>query len=125
MYVIPNEAPGASGLPGIRHVTLAGSAQGLSKLSVWQQSIAAGAGTPPHRHDCEEVVLCTAGEGELHIHGQVMRFGPNTTVVIPANVNHQIVNAGSGPVEIIAVFSSAPVHAKFPNDDPIELPWRS
>ena len=30
-----------------------------------------GAATPPHRHDCDEVVLCQAGHGELHLDGEV------------------------------------------------------
>lgn len=125
MMVIDNEVPSPSGLPGIDHVTLAGSEHGLRKLSVWQQSLAAGAATPPHRHDCEEVVLCTAGNGELHIGGRVMLFGARQTVVIPANIEHQLINAGTEPVELLAIFSSAPVDARFPNGEAIPLPWRS
>lgn len=125
MIVLHNKGPSPSGLPGIDHVTLAGSEQGLRKLSVWQQSLAAGAATPPHRHDCEEVVLCRSGTGELHVDGQVMRFGADDTVIIPANVEHQIVNAGVAPIELVAVFSSSPVDARFPDGAPIPLPWRS
>lgn len=125
MYVICNQAPSPSGLPGIDHVTLAGKAQGLKELSVWQQSLAAGAGTPPHRHDCEEVVLCTAGEGRLDIDGGTLRFNANTTLIIPAHMDHQITNIGDRPLETIAVFSSTPVGTKLPDDTPIELPWHS
>lgn len=125
MIVMDNKPPSPSGLPGIDHVTLAGSDHGLSKLSVWQQSLAAGAATPPHRHDCEEVVLCTAGNGELHIDGRVMQFGAQQTVVIPANVTHQLLNAGTESLELVAVFSIAPVEAHFPNGEVIPLPWRS
>lgn len=125
MIILDNPPPSPSGLPGIDHVTLAGSDHGLSKLSVWQQSLAAGAATPPHRHDCEEVVLCTMGTGELHIGGKVMRFGARQTVVIPANAEHQLVNAGTETMELLAVFSSAPVDARFPSGEPIPLPWRS
>ena len=59
--VIPTDGRERASLPGIDHLTLAGGAQGLSSLSVWQQSIDAGEATPPHRHDCEEVVV--VGEG--------------------------------------------------------------
>ena len=65
MKVSPNPVLAASPFPGILHATLAGSEQGLKQLSIWQQILEPGAATPPHRHDCEEVVLCSAGRGEL------------------------------------------------------------
>lgn len=123
MCVISNEAPGPTVFPGIEHVTLAGSANGLRGLSVWQQSVAPGAATPPHRHDCEEVVLCTAGEGELHVAGRIERFGANTTVVIPANVDHQILSVGVEPLQFVAVLGMTPVDVQFSDGTPIELPW--
>jgi mannose-6-phosphate isomerase-like protein (cupin superfamily) len=123
MYVIHNEPPGQTGFPGIEHVTLAGSANGLRKLSIWQQSVAPGAATPPHRHDCEEVVLCTAGEGELHVAGRIERFGADTTVIIPANVDHQIISVGKHPLQFVAVLGMTPVEVRFPDGEPIELPW--
>ena len=123
MYVIRNEAPGETGFPGIEHVTLAGSANGLRHLSIWQQSVAPGAATPPHRHDCEEVVLCTAGEGELHVAGRIERFGANTTVVIPANIDHQIFSVGEHPLQFVAVLGMTPVEVRFPDGAPIALPW--
>jgi quercetin dioxygenase-like cupin family protein len=57
MCVIQNSELPRAALPGIEHVTLAGSDNGLNNLSVWKQSVAPGGATPPHRHDCEEVVL--------------------------------------------------------------------
>jgi len=125
MYVIQNAELPRAALPGIEHVTLAGSDNGLTNLSVWQQSVAAGGATPPHRHDCEEVVLVRAGHGELHLNGQVHRFGPDTTLVVPRNVPHQIINVGVGPLEVIGVFADSPVKVFFPDGAPIDLPWKS
>ncbi len=125
MYVILNQPPAEAGLPGIAHATLAGSSDGLRDISIWQQSVAPGAVTPPHRHDCEEVVLCTAGNGELHIAGRVERFGPNTTVVIPRNADHQIFSVGSEPLQMVAVFGMSPVEVYLPDGERLELPWRS
>jgi mannose-6-phosphate isomerase-like protein (cupin superfamily) len=125
MNVIRNsELPRAS-LPGIEHATLAGSENGLKNLSIWKQSIAPGGATPPHRHDCEEVVLIQAGCGELHLDGQVHRFGPDTTLVVPRNAPHQIINVGEEPLELIGVFAVSPVAVYFPDGQPIELPWTS
>jgi quercetin dioxygenase-like cupin family protein len=126
MVVTPNSAPERSTLPGIQHTTLAGTQQGLRQLSVWQQILDVGAATPPHRHDCEEVVLCLAGTGELRIDGQSpYGFGPNTTVCIPRDVLHQLVNSGPEPLQIIAVFSATPVEAYLPSGELIDLPWAS
>jgi quercetin dioxygenase-like cupin family protein len=125
MHVMSNQQPMPSAIPGISHTTLAGHEDGLSKLSVWQQSVAPGSATPPHRHDCEEVVICNSGTGELRLGEKTERFSRDMTVVIPANVEHQIINIGGDHLEFIAVFSMSPVLACLPDGAAIALPWRS
>jgi quercetin dioxygenase-like cupin family protein len=125
MHVLSNQRPLPSAIPGIAHITLAGHEEGLSKLSVWRQSIAPGGATPPHRHDCEEVVICSSGTGELRSGEKVERFTRDMTVVIPANVEHQIINTGLDDLQFVAVFSMSPVLACLPDGTAIELPWRS
>jgi mannose-6-phosphate isomerase-like protein (cupin superfamily) len=125
MYVVPNPQPAEAGIPGIVHTTLAGSSDGLRDISVWHQSMVPGAATPPHRHDCEEVILCTAGNGELHIDGRVEHFGPNTTLFIPRNADHQIFSIGDEPLQTIAIFGMTPVEVYLPDGQRLDLPWRS
>jgi quercetin dioxygenase-like cupin family protein len=130
MKVSPNPVLAASLFPGILHATLAGSEQGLKHLSVWQQILEPGAATPPHRHDCEEVVLCSAGRGELrfahHEEGnRRLSFGAHQTVSIPRNALHQLVNVGREPLHIVAVFSKSPVEVQLPDGEPVALPWPS
>ena len=125
MYVIDNASITPAGLTGLSHRTLAGSANGLRALSVWSQTIEPGAATPPHRHDCEEVVVVGAGRGELHIDGSVQPFGPDCTIVLPANVEHQIVNSGDEPLKIVAALSMTPVQVHLPDGSPLPLPWSS
>ncbi len=125
MTVIAQKQPEPTPIPGIHHTTWAGADDGLTQLSLWRQTLAPGAATPPHRHDCEEVVLCQGGQGEVHIGGQVHRFGADTTVVLPGQVVHQIFNVGSTPLEIVGVFPATPVGAWLPDGQAIELPWRS
>ena len=78
MNLIAQTRPEATAIPGIEHSTWAGAAEGLSQLSVWRQTLAPGAASPPHRHDCDEVVMCLAGHGEVHSEGRVQRFGADT-----------------------------------------------
>ncbi|MBE7369947.1 cupin domain-containing protein [Ramlibacter pallidus] len=123
--VLDQPRPAATPIPGILHATWAGHADGATSLSVWRQSVAPGGCTPPHSHPCEELVMCTAGRGEVHLDGQVHSFGPDQTVLLPAQVPHQIFNVGSGPLEMTAVFSATPVAVALPDGSALELPWRS
>lgn len=125
MFVLDQTSPMSTPIAGVSHATLAGQAEGLSHLSVWRQSMDPGACTPPHSHACEEIVLCDAGLGEVHVAGSVHSFGPGQTVVLPANVQHQIFNKGTAPLSFTALFSATPVPVTLPDGQSLELPWRS
>ena len=125
MHVIDNATIAPTGLPGITHRTLASGADGLRSLSVWLQTMEPGAATPPHRHDCDEVVVILAGRGELHVGGKVQAFGPQQTIVLPADVDHRIVNSGDEPLLTLAAFAATPVGVVLPDGTPFTLPWTS
>jgi len=125
MTIIANAGRETATLPGIEHLTLAGSAQGLARLSVWRQSMAPGCATPPHRHDCEEVVLVLEGSGEVQLGEQRFSFGADTTLVLPPNVPHQIFNTGRVPLKTVAAFSATPVGTFLPHGERLALPWAS
>jgi Auxin binding protein len=91
-------------LSGLEHRTLASDAHGLRSLSIWQQTL-------------------SPGLGELHLHGQIHRFGPNTGVVIARNVAHQIINVGDEPMKITAALATGSVEVFGQDDQRIELPW--
>jgi quercetin dioxygenase-like cupin family protein len=57
--------------------------------------------------------------------GTIRRLREGDTVVLPANVDHQILNAGAGPLELVAVFTESPVQTVAPDGMAIDLPWRS
>lgn len=125
MYVIEQPRPQPAPLPGLAHATWAGHDDGLSQLSLWRQTVAPGGATPPHSHDCDEVVLCQGGAGEVHIAGQAHRFGPESTIVLPRGVQHQIFNTGDTPMEILGIFGGSPVGTFLPDGTALELPWRT
>ena len=124
-YVLDQPRPAPTDIPGVHHATWASGSDGLKTLSLWRQSLAPGGSTPPHSHDCEEIVLCLSGRGEVHIAGEVHAFGPEQTVLLPANVPHQLFNVGQEPLETTAVFAATPVGVALPDGSALEVPWRS
>lgn len=125
MHILPRTDETMTDLPGISHQTLAGAAAGLAHLSVWRQTMAPGAATPPHRHDCEEVVIIESGSGELHMGGAIHPFAAGDRLVLEPNVDHMIVNSGSVALTTTAVFSTSPVAVFLPDGSPLPLPWSS
>lgn len=125
MKVIEQSRPVDTSLPGVAHATWAGQADGLEHISIWRQTLAPGAATPSHRHDCDEVVLCLSGWGEVHTENRVQRFGADNMVVLPKGHDHQLCNVGSQPLEIVGLFGATPVLTRLPDGKAIDLPWRT
>ena len=125
MFVIHQTRPQPAAIPGVAHATWAGSDTGLAQLSVWRQRLEPGAATPPHQHGCDEVVLCLSGWGEVHTHGRVHRFGPESVVALPRDQVHQLFSVGAVPLEVMGIFAGTPVDTRLPDGEALELPWRS
>jgi len=96
----------------------------MKALEMWRQTIAPGAGTPVHRHDCEEAILILRGSGRLTIEGVDTDFGPNSTLQIPRNVIHQIINTGPEEMFLVAALSQAPVRVCTAENQHMPLPWQ-
>ena len=123
MGVVDNSKVTQHALPGLKHRTVGGKAAGISTMEVWQQTIAAGAATPVHRHACEEVIVVLSGSGTLTIEGETTAFGPNSTLIIPNDAVHQIVNTGGDDMSIIATLTMSPVRVRTGDGAPMPLPW--
>lgn len=55
----------------------------------WFPGQRAGGGVEPHYHDCDELWLFTAGQGEVRLDGVPYPIGPNTAVYTPMGVVHE------------------------------------
>lgn len=125
MYVHEQTNPAVTPMPGLSHSTWAGQDEGMSQLSVWRQSIEPGAATPPHRHDCDEIIICSGGKGEVHIAGAVHAFEAGSNLTLPRNVLHQIFSVGDRALEIVGILAASPVDVFLPDGQKIDLPWRT
>jgi len=123
MPIIDNAAIAPLLLPGLEHRTLAGPAQGLKTMEVWRQTMAPGSATPVHRHACEEVIVVLEGSGECTIEGETREFRENSTLIIPQDAVHQLVNTGARSVVLIAALGMAPVRVRDEGGDRMHLPW--
>jgi len=125
MPVVNNASLTEFNLPGLNHRTFAGPEHGMKSLEVWGQVIEAGAATPVHRHACEEAIVILEGSGTLTIEDKETQFGPNSTLIIPADVIHQIANTGDSKMVLIAALSAAPVKVRHADDAAMPLPWQA
>ena len=125
MSVINNSTIQQFSLPGLIHQTLASHKDGLKNTEVWMQTVEPGGETPVHYHDCEEVIVIIRGSGRLSIDEKAIEFGPNSTLIIPSDIVHQLVNSGSEEIYLIASFSSTPAKVFTPDGEELALPWQS
>jgi mannose-6-phosphate isomerase-like protein (cupin superfamily) len=124
MPVINNNEVKKFSLPGLEHQTLAARGMGAEAMEVWMQTIAPGAGTPVHRHACEEVIVILCGSGQVTIEGEETEFGPNSTLIVPPDAVHQIVNSGNEDMFLIGALGATPVRVNTAGGEQIPLPWQ-
>ncbi|XP_057782608.1 auxin-binding protein T85-like [Salvia miltiorrhiza] len=116
------------GLPGLSHITIAGSIMhGFKEVEVWHQTLGPGAGTPIHRHSCEEIFVVLEGSGTLYLASnshlkhpgtpQHLPFSSNSTFHIPVDNAHQVVNTNEHQDLKFLVVISRPPMKLFVYDD--------
>ena len=125
MPVIQNDSVQKFALPGLVHQTVAGPEHGMKTFEMWNQIIAPGGGTPVHRHNCEEAIIVLSGSGRITLEGEDIDFGPNSTLQIPPDAIHQIVNTGTEDMHIVAALGQAPVKVCTADNDHMPLPWQA
>jgi mannose-6-phosphate isomerase-like protein (cupin superfamily) len=123
MSAVPNQRREVYRLEGLEHRTLAGAADGLSGVELWRQTLEPGATTPIHYHDCDEAIVVLEGSGRATIGNAVVDFEADTTLTIPAEVVHQLVNTGGRPLRLLAALGASPPNTYAADGAAIPLPW--
>src|SRR6266705_2458724 len=101
MPVVNNDTIPQFRLPGLDHQTLAGPEHGMKTIEILRVSV------------------------RITIEGVDTDFGPNSTLQIPSDVVHQIVNTGTEEMFLIAALGQASVKVRTADNQPIPLPWQA
>ena len=97
--VPPIDLPGGSW----SRVILTGDRVG-SGTALGVSSFAPGTSTAMLSHETEELAFVLSGEGELRLDDEVVPYGPQSALYIPAGVWHAVVNTGDEPVSMVFAF---------------------
>ena len=97
--VQPIDLPGGSW----SRVLLTGDRVG-SRTALGISSFAPGTSTAMLSHESEELAFVIAGRGELRLDDEVVPYGPQSALYIPAGVWHAVVNTGDEPVSMVFAF---------------------
>jgi mannose-6-phosphate isomerase-like protein (cupin superfamily) len=61
--------------------------------------------------DSDQVLIQVSGEGRLILGDSEMPFEENDVVIVPAGTQHNLINSGDEPLQIITIYS-LPQHAE-------------
>ena len=123
MNIMSHAAIPVYSLPGLEHQTIACKSDGTQASEAWKQTLAPGAATPPHFHECEEIVCILQGAGEIAIEERRERFAADCTLILAPRVVHQITNTGTENVKLVAWLAESPGRAFLPSGEQLVLPW--
>jgi mannose-6-phosphate isomerase-like protein (cupin superfamily) len=125
MNILSRSAIPVYSLPGLQHQTIASKSDGTHAMEAWKQTPAPGAATPPHFHECEEVIYILQGMGEIAIEGKTVPFAADCTLILPPRQVHQITNTEPEDMQLAAWLSESPARAFLPSGELLALPWDS
>jgi len=100
---------------------LATASRGAREVAVWRGLTDPGAGTPPHFHDREEVIVVLSGSGRATVDGEELPLAAGDVLIAPANVVHQLV-AGGETLDAIAVMPLG-TRTFLPDGEELIAPW--
>ena len=107
MYIVQHLHP--IGCRGERSLAAAGPGHGLNGFEVWVGTLEPGEHGAVSTHAGEMVVLALAGTGKLVVDGGPQRFMSPCTLLVPPNLSFELVNNGTTTLQLVSVFTAAPV----------------
>jgi quercetin dioxygenase-like cupin family protein len=107
MLVISHACLPSSDHDGCTCRTVAGPALGAGAMEASMWTVPVGAATPARQHDGACVVLVLAGTGKHRVAGAPQGFSAPCTLIVPARAEHEIVNTGALPLQLVVIAAQA------------------
>jgi mannose-6-phosphate isomerase-like protein (cupin superfamily) len=101
MTVVPAPPGPTHELPGTRFTSLATPSRGSAETAVWTVEIDPGTPVTPHSLTREEVFVVLDGVADVSVDGRRGSARPGDAVVVPAGVDFEIGNAGTGQLRML------------------------
>ena len=93
-----------------------------SPLAVWRAEMAPGAAGPLHSASAEQVIVVLEGELTASVSGRTTVLGAGDSVVVPADAERRLANAGAAPVGFLVCSPPAPTATRG-GGEPEPIPW--
>jgi quercetin dioxygenase-like cupin family protein len=92
------DRPAVELAPGVLRRPIVGRDTGASSLTTSYVTVAPGATTPIHRHQVEEAMFLSQGEGLAILGDETFPMKAPATLLAPPGVKHGFINNSSAPV---------------------------
>ena len=89
---------------GVRSLPLASRASGAEQMLTGMSEIPVGGTIPLHTHSSEEFILVLRGHALVRVEGEETPVQAMDATWIPPGVEHQFVNTGTEPLQILWVY---------------------
>src|SRR4051812_8686952 len=87
---------------GAKVVGHASPSRGSASIATWRVTLDAGAKSPRHSLDVDEIFVCLRGGAQFHVGDQTLQVKPGDTLTVAAGTDFHFVVAGPDPFEAIA-----------------------
>jgi quercetin dioxygenase-like cupin family protein len=121
MSIVRREQTHVHSMQGNHIAGVATPGSGARQVEMWRGRMDAGAATPPHRHDTEEVVIFLSGSGRATIGARELRYHAGDTLILPPAEVHQLF--AETECEFVSAMPSGGM-VELPDGERLDLPWR-
>lgn len=94
---------------GRRRFSAVGTRLGFTSFELWVEALDPNARADLQPHDRDRAVLVQAGHGSLLLDGAPQRFHAPCTLILPADMQCELVNIGATPMQLVVAIAALPV----------------
>jgi len=119
----PTSIPPELWRPGVETRMVVSARIGATRLCIFEQWVAPGAGAPTHSHPVEEVLTLREGEAEMWIGDERAVITAGQSLIVPAGRLHGFRNSGAVMLHIHAVLASPVFEATMEGASEVTRRW--